>query len=658
MKKLLLLLFCLCLCAIPVSGQVLTINDLNEQEMDTMLNLCGELADSADVSGRNMTDIYTTLQWDSVADYLPEKYDLRDQGLVTPVKDQSPWGTCWSFGTIAASESGILSSMGLTTEQYKEKYGEDLDLSEKHLAWFSANGLPFLNEYPEGQYPYEENQAGEGHHKSPNYEGSIYDFGGFFNYSISSLASGIGVVKESIAPYQNSEGTLDSNGDWSLPEDMRFLQSFELLDANILPSSGYSDENDEYVYNPDAVEIIKSELLLGHAVGIAYHAESSTPEDAEVEKSDIQDLRDMVRYYCAEAGLDTNFYNVDSLDRDQLLMLLYTEHFGEPYEDIVEAEGGDGYKRFMNFVGEDPVLYLQYNDEDMDSNHIVAIVGWDDTIPASYFTEGHQPPANGAWIVKNSWGTDWGTDGYFYLSYYDKSIDDVQTFEFITDENNLNMDYLNILEYDYMPILSLHSTLVETPVYTANIFDIDEDSILQYVSTMTGDLGSAVEVKVYLLNQNAQTPTDGVLIDYGVETIPYAGYHRIELDSSVFLPAGSRIGVVVSVFLDDGPYASFAVVNGTNAGQIPQEILEEAGMESGQKYYSIGIINPGESFISFSLNRWMDWRDLIDFAQEYFEVDDLQFDNLPIKAYVYPASQFSGETITTDKAAVLYNTYD
>ena len=73
MKKLLLLLFCLCLCAIPVSGQVLTINDLNEQEMDTMLNLCGELADSADVSGRNMTDIYTTLQWDSVADYLPEK---------------------------------------------------------------------------------------------------------------------------------------------------------------------------------------------------------------------------------------------------------------------------------------------------------------------------------------------------------------------------------------------------------------------------------------------------------------------------------------------------------------------------------------------------------------------------------------------------------
>lgn len=47
-------------------------------------------------------------------DGLPESFDLRDRGVVTPVKLQNPWGTCWGFASIAASETSILSELGTT----------------------------------------------------------------------------------------------------------------------------------------------------------------------------------------------------------------------------------------------------------------------------------------------------------------------------------------------------------------------------------------------------------------------------------------------------------------------------------------------------------------------------------------------------------------
>jgi hypothetical protein len=44
------------------------------------------------------------------------------------------------------------------------------------------------------------------------------------------------------------------------------------------------------------------------------------------------------------------------------------------------------------------------------SNHAVALIGWDDTM------------CGGVWIVKNSWGTDWGEHGYFYIKYRNANI--------------------------------------------------------------------------------------------------------------------------------------------------------------------------------------------------------------------------------------------
>lgn len=50
------------------------------------------------------------------------------------------------------------------------------------------------------------------------------------------------------------------------------------------------------------------------------------------------------------------------------------------------------------------------NDESDDINHAIVLVGWDD----AYFWEGN---TYGVWILRNSWGSGWGEDGYMYIAY-------------------------------------------------------------------------------------------------------------------------------------------------------------------------------------------------------------------------------------------------
>ena len=59
---------------------------------------------------------------------------------------------------------------------------------------------------------------------------------------------------------------------------------------------------------------------------------------------------------------------------------------------------------------------------DLEVNHAVDIVGWDDNFPATDFAAGDQPLGNGAFLVRNSWGTGWGNQGYFWISYYDEFV--------------------------------------------------------------------------------------------------------------------------------------------------------------------------------------------------------------------------------------------
>ncbi len=79
---------------------------------------------------------------------LPSKFDWRDQGKVTPIKDQNPCGMCWGFGTTSVLESAVLMEGGATHDFSEQSVGLCMDRSWTYLydAWddpCSAGGNTF-----------------------------------------------------------------------------------------------------------------------------------------------------------------------------------------------------------------------------------------------------------------------------------------------------------------------------------------------------------------------------------------------------------------------------------------------------------------------------------------------------------------------------------
>ncbi len=650
---------------------------------------------------------------------LPSKYDLRSDGLVTPVKNQSPWGACWAFAGIAAAETSMLSATGFTAEE------SPTDLSERHLAYFALHPVTEVDDPV---------QAGEGMCTVSDDRNAAFNTGGMPIYITTLFSQGVGPQAEAVFPYrgvdaqgksrlntqalesdpegttllmlastwrmtvdeakEKLEGQAEAQGktyeealefyvkqlkenyekapayfeldDWSIPatdgsgNSNRTLTPFMTLrDGNVLPEY----QNADNTPNPQSIAAMKQELVNGHGVSIAYTADTARPGQSA----------------------DTRYINRET--------------------------------------------WAQYTFEKNDISHAVCIVGYDDNYPASNFThdvlarktdangnwvkdendryilakdengqpyvdpvatEASTPPGNGAWIVKNSWGseTDQATDdlgnvigtgtygvrdadgkatGYFYLSYYDKTISQPETMTFSPDLLDEANDF-EVLQHDYMAAQGGFYTTPATADVTssANVFEASQDLSIKAVSTRTSEENQRVTFAIYELKDGATNPADGTLLYRTSRNFEYAGFHRLDLDWALEVKAGKKISVVstASTLNSDGTRLYSASANQAISKQSVEYLNK---MRVPVPLYGEAVVNKGESFL-YSNGQWVDWTEHIAALPKSTEevvpgsgitlpgntyIEQYPIDNFSIKLYAAP-TQASSETEAMHR---LYNPY-
>lgn len=194
-------------------------------------------------------------------------------------------------------------------------------------------------------------------------------------------------------------------------------------------------------------------------------------------------------------------------------------------------------------------------------NHCGLIVGWDDDYPKENFVHEpaspsqpeKQPENNGAWLVKNSYGTGFGEDGYCWVSYEDESIGpNSVAMEFIpadTYAHNFHYDgtagsRTNVYESTGQGTLASGGS-------AANIFRNETESaqLLEAVNIGIKTANTAYRIQIYTKTGDMKNPTDGTpAFDTPLTgTTTASGLYCIELPEPVYLAKGKTFSVVVQV---------------------------------------------------------------------------------------------------------------
>lgn len=400
---------------------------------------------------------------------------------ITSVKNQNPYGTCWAFAFIGASEASI----------YKQGLGTaDTDLSEWQLAYFMSHTVADPMGGTAGD-SFTAEAGGTSYLKS----------GGNQELATRRVANWQGLTEEARAPYT----TVLKNPNATLPDTVAYGQD-------------------------------------------AYHLENSY----WVSMKDRTIVKQLIQEYGA---CGSSYYSAN-------------EYYSTGMQNSLETS-------------EPVAVYCPHKN---DTNHAITIIGWDDTYSRENFGE-HKPDADGAWYCKNSWGSNWSKDGYFWISYEDIPLlnSNAYFYEYgCTDNYDHNYQYDGgVVNYEYRSSWGYR--------YQANRYVTTSSQSLKAVGFYTADALYQCTILIYK-NCTADNPSSGTLMLTQKADQTYAGFHTVVLDKPIILGKGESFSVVIK-----------QLTSSKEAGRIPVDVST-----SGSWYENVSISEDGQSFIGIDGATWTD----------------------------------------------------